>query len=475
MARTRRLKVRELMNAARACFGLALAGSACAKPPVTTAVAPRSSCGILASQPPSAETISVAASGPIDRLHAPVPRNGTERFVFAQLYETLIDVDCEGHAYPGLAKSWTLDDTRTRVTLIIRDSAQFWNGRRVSAPDVVAAWRATGAQSLETSRLARQMADAATIVDDHTLTVSLPDTAWRVLADPALAVYLPPSAPGWAEGTSPYRVADDSRASQGGGVLLKPVLASAGPYVAVGPVGSNDARDAIDRGVDVLVTDDPVVIGYATTHLNLSAVPLPWLRSYVLAIPWFGPSDSEALRPLTGDSAAVTRASIARDAVRAEARAAEPPYWWSDLQSCEPLVRDELPRNTTGTRPMRIAYDARDRVARGLAERFAALGHGSVATPLPTEQFLRSLHDGAEPAYVIELPHTSLGVCNDAAEVVALAPWIRPCCGEAPLAAPPKLIPLVDTRSRAIVNRDRVSATIDWDGTLRLAGSPRTP
>ena len=394
--------------------------------------------------------------------------------MFAQLYETLIDVDCEGHAYPGLAKSWTLDDTRTRVTLIIRDGAQFWNGQQVSASDVVAAWRATGAQSLETSRLARQMADAATIVDDRTLTVSLPDTAWRVLADPALAVYLPQSGQAWAEGTSAYRVSDDSGAGQRGGVLLAPVLASAGPYVAVRPLRSNDARDAIDRGVDVLVTDDPVVISYATTYPNLAAVPLPWSRSYVLAIPWFGPSDEQLMRPLLGDSAAVARASLARDAVRAEARAAEAPYWWSDLQSCESLVRGGLPRNTTGVRPMHIAYEARDRIARGLAERLAALGRGSVATPLPSEQFVRTLHDGSEPAYVIELPHTSLGACNDAAELVTSAPWIRPCCGEAPLPAPPKLIPLIDTRSRAIVNRDRVSATIDWDGTLRF-GAPGSP
>ena len=33
------------------------------------------------------------------------------------------------------------------------------------------------------------------------------------------------------------------------------------------------------------------------------------------------------------------------------------------------------------------------------------------------------------------------------------------------------LIPLVDTRERAIMKRDRVSATIDWDGTVRMSGA----
>lgn len=38
---------------------------------------------------------------------APVPRNRAERLVFAQLYETLVRVDCNGAAAPGLASQWT--------------------------------------------------------------------------------------------------------------------------------------------------------------------------------------------------------------------------------------------------------------------------------------------------------------------------------------------------------------------------------
>ena len=41
-----------------------------------------------------------------------------------------------------------------------------------------------GAASADSGQIARRLADATTIVDDHTLIVSLPDTAWLVLAEP---------------------------------------------------------------------------------------------------------------------------------------------------------------------------------------------------------------------------------------------------------------------------------------------------
>ena len=206
----------------------------CSAPPRTAAVpSPRSPCAVLATGAALPESLTIAAPTPVDPARVPVPATAAERLVFAQLYETLINVDCDGHVYAGLARSWTLDETRTRVTLVLRDDARFWNGKPVVASDVVTAWRSTGGQSTEPSRLARRVADAATIVDDHTLTVSLPDTGWRVLADPALAVYQPQSGPAWAEGTSRYRVVEQAAGSARRGLLLAPVPSTAGPYLAV--------------------------------------------------------------------------------------------------------------------------------------------------------------------------------------------------------------------------------------------------
>jgi hypothetical protein len=456
--------------AAFGCATVAAVGCSSTPRPATT-VAPKSPCTIIATGSAPAETISVAAAAPIDPAHVPSPANGAERFVFAQLYETLIDVDCEGHAHPGLAKSWTLDASRTRITLTIRDGARFWSGKPLVATDVVTAWRATAGQSAEPSRLARQIADATMMLDEHTLTVSLPDTAWQVLADPALAVYQPQFGPAWAEGSSRYRV--DVQSSRGG-LLLAPTWSSSDPQLSIRPLRTNDARDAIDRGIDVLVTDDPVAIAYATARPNLTAVPLPWSRTYVVAIPHVAPADTELLRPMLGDSATAFRASLARDAVRVEARGAEMPDWWADVQTCaSPGPRGQV-QPTSEQRPLRIAYDATDRVARRLAERVVALDSRAAATPLAADAFARALHDGSHWAYVIALPRASLDPCYDAAKLVASAPWLR-ANDQGSQSAPPTIVPLVDTRERAVVNRDRVSATIDWDGTLRFGGARRAP
>lgn len=123
---------------------------------------------------------------------------------------------------------------------------------------------------------------------------------------------------------------------------------------------------------------------------------------------------------------------------------------------------------------MRIAYDVRDLVARRLAERLVTVGRRGVALPLGPDTFARALRDGSEPAYVIGLPASTLDVCSDAARLVASAPWLLPANGSGPQTAAATIIPLVDTRDRAIVNRDRVSAMVDWDGTLRF-GTSRAP
>ena len=454
---------------------LILLMSSCSQPRPSTVVAPGSACAITANRTtPETDTLSIAATTAIDQSHVPAPRNRAERLVFAQLYEALINVDCEGHAYPGLAKSWTLDDSRTRITLTIRNGAQFWNGKPVTASDVITAWRATGGQATEPSLLARRMADATTMVDDHTLTVSLPDTAWRILADPALAVYQPQSGPAWAVGTARYRPTEPSAGRESGPLLLTPASSTGDPYIAIRPLPTRDARDAIDAGVDLLVTDDPVVVSYAETRSSHGIVPLPWSRTYVLAVPAFGSADAQVLHPILGDSSTPFRVSLARDAVRADARTAGAPYWWSGSQSCGSLAPPGTPARHSEERPLRIAFDSRDRIARQLAERLAVLGRRAVALPLGPETFARALHDGSEPAFVIALPRASLDLCTDLANLAAAAPWLPLTSGQGQ-SAPATIIPLIDTRDRAIVKRNRISATIDWDGTLRLGGLPRAP
>ncbi|HEY2855149.1 MAG TPA: ABC transporter substrate-binding protein [Gemmatimonadaceae bacterium] len=397
---------------------------------------------------------------PVDWSHVPVATNAAERLAFAQLYETLIDIDCDGHARPALAASWTLDPTKTRVTLSLRHDPMFWSGRPLTADDVLAAWRRSAAQSTSSARLAREIAGGTTVIDDHTLVVSLPDTAWMVLASPTLSIYEQQAAARWPEGSGPYRIAEQSAP---GGFRLMPIASQSAPYLVSAPVPSHDPRDAIDAGSDVLVTDDKMAVAYAAARPNLEAVTLPWRRTYALALSGAAPMIASALLRPDSESAAL-RISLAHDAVRAEARAAQPPYWWDGSPACGTIL-DSLPAaRVANGRSNRVVYRREDAIARGLAERLVAFDVHSVAAGLSPDAFARALRDGGELAYVLDLTRVSLSPCDDLRELRSSAPWLI-----AGPSADARVLALIDTRESAIMSRNRVSATVDWSGTLHFA------
>lgn len=442
---------------------IAIAAVACsssspraAAPPPT----PVSACVIGAPQGVAGDTLSIATTAPVDWSHVPVPTNAAEQLAFAQLYQTLIDVDCDGHARPALAASWTLDETKTRLTVSLRHDAMFWSGKPVTADDVLAAWRRTASQSSPAARLARTIASGTTAIDDHTLVISLPDTAWMALASPTLAVYEQQATARWPEGSGPYRIAEPSST---GAFLLMPIASESAPYLMSRRLPSGDPRDAIDAGSEVLVTDDPVAVGYARAHANLMAFPLTWTRTYALAVPDFALRIASALlRPDT--EIVALRASLAHDAVHADARAAEPPYWWQGGLACHATLDSVPATRTAGFRSNRVVYRRDDRIARGLAERLVALEPRSAAAGLAPDDFARALRDGSELAYVLELPRMSLSACDDFRELHSSVPWLTSAA-----AADAKLVPLIDTRETAILNRNHVSATVDWSGTLHFS------
>ncbi|HEY2378139.1 MAG TPA: ABC transporter substrate-binding protein [Gemmatimonadaceae bacterium] len=439
-------------------IGIAACTSARPGAPAAPAVA---SCVIGAARANAGDTLVLATMAPVIGKHVPEATNAAERLVFAQAYETLIDIDCDGRARPGLAASWTLDATRSRVTLALRSGAAFWSGKPVTAGEVLAAWQATASGSTASTRLAREMVGSTTIVDDHTLIVSLPDTAWPVLSDGALAIYEPQSGAGWPEGSGPYRIARNAADTLAGGLVLTPFASSSDPYLVTRRMKSGDPRDAIDAGSDVLVTDDPVAVSYGAARANLVAVPLPWTRTYALAVP-SAPKISPTLLQPDSQSVAL-RASLAHDAVHAEARAAQPPYWWDGGGTCIANL-DSLPaRASADGRSNRVVYRRDDGIARGLAERLVALDPRTVAAGLAQDDFARALRDGGELAYVLDLPRGSLSLCNDVGELRSAAPWLLR--GGADV----RLVPLIDTRQTAIVNRHRVSAAVDWRGTLHFS------
>jgi hypothetical protein len=362
-------------------------------------------------------------SEPVDITHAPHPNNDSERLVFRELFETLIYLDCQGNVRPGLAKEWEPEGSRETWIFRLRDDQQ--PGMSSAAVNVVDSWRA------RPEVLAANGIQSAAALEDGRLRVTLrapDDSVPRVLADPALGV---PHSRGSTLG----------RADR---FLIARPQSSAGPTEFRVEPGT-DPRDALDRGADLLVTRDPSLVDYGSGRSELAPFPLPWSRTYVLV--WSREQPDE----LTVDlSAPAVRSSLARDAVRASARAAEPPYWWTDRNQC--------PDSSTispATPSPRIVYSKDDEVARRLAERIVALartGSSLRAVGLDSDAFAGAVESGADRAYVVGLPRQTVVPCRDALRWPAGA----------------RLLPLIDTRAYAIIRKGTRPLTVDWDGTLRI-------
>src|SRR5262245_18831326 len=74
----------------------------------------------------------------VSSAHAPIPANDSERLLFRQVYETLVQTDCDLTVRPGLAAGWQLDATGTTWIVNLRPDARFSDGTAVTARDVIA-------------------------------------------------------------------------------------------------------------------------------------------------------------------------------------------------------------------------------------------------------------------------------------------------------------------------------------------------
>jgi hypothetical protein len=209
--------------------------------------------------------------------------------------------------------------------------------------------------------------------------------------------------------------------------IIRPCGAERWPAI-VRVIDPRTARDALDAGIDVLITADPAAVAYAARHPEYETGPLPWDRLYILLLPT-GTRGS-------GGGAAL-RNDLAANAVRVEARPAQ-------SRGCGAVA----PVIGSGRNPQ-IVYANDDSVARALAERLVALAprSGDLA-PLRLAQVadttpLRTL--GIQPD---SLP-TAVAGGEDLGYIVRVAfPAESPPCPDAP-----GIIPLIETRPTAMVRR----------------------
>ncbi len=423
-------------------------------PPATVA-----NCGLFSGQGESTLPISsVGLAERVDPAHAPYPSNESERLLFRQLYETLIRVDCEGHAIPGLAVAWRVDSSAANGStwlFTLRQNARFSDGSPVTAADVAASWMSAGVGRGNASELRpeiRRFVRSIAVVDERTLEIVLQSRsadAVLALSHTDLAIVKPVAGSPWPIGTTPARIDGPGTVPPAGSSVITLIHLSANSSIQFFVAPGRDRRDLLDQGVDLLLTRDPRTLDYAATLPQFATAPLPWLRTHVLltAGPRAAPSFS-----------AEERNALAKDAVRGEARGAEGPFWWESLPDCE-FATAETPA-PPASRTGRIVYDADDSAARELAERLVGIGTYPRANGLSSEALAQALRRGNESAYVLSLDRRPLDACREMHVLVDNASWIDP----------KTIVPLVDTRLQAIVRRGRSGLIAEWDGTLLLDG-----
>jgi hypothetical protein len=444
-----------------------------APPPATAAPNPEAQSGDCALNAEPGEPITtVALTERIDPSNAPHPSNDSERLLFRQLYETLLRVDCHGRAVPGLAASWRLDADGRAWIVTLRENARFSDGAPLTAADVRASWTRDGSGDELRPHVSRLVESIAT-VGDRSLAITLRSRGGDVplaLAHPDLAIARPVADSPWPLGTRSGRIASEDHATVAKAAIAITVVRDNLSTIRF-LVAPGDPRDLLDSGVDLLLTRDPAALDYAATLPHFQSVSLDWQRIHVL----LAPRRSRSSPSLPEDA----RQVLADDAVRGEARGARGPFWWQTLQDCD--VTSSPSPNQSPLTP-RIVYDARDAAARDLAERFVGLvrASGPAATTLldallpdrPRRMYQRATgltgdalaqarRLGTDAGYVMSLDGRPVDPCRDLQVLMDGARWLDP----------ETIVPLVETRLRAIVRRGRSGVMAEWDGGLVIGGA----
>ena len=373
------------------------------------------------------DSLTIALLEPVDLAHVHAPANDSERLVFRNYFDNLVRLDCQDVVSPAVAESWFPDSTGNAWILTLRPAPGFRYEGRTFARYVADILNGPLQDSITANPLG---VDSVIPMDDRTLRVALRhpinDSAPRSLADPSVVVMT-----GFPAGA--FRGTRSMDLEPGGDA----------PTLNFLFLGARDPRDALDRGADLMVTRDPMLVEYVSNRREFVTRALPWSRTYVLA----EPETAQPLAAAVRDSS--VRQSLANDAVKAEARVAESLDWWSEANACGRSAA------SVGGASRRLVYPQGDSTARGLAERVVALipaSTGLRAAGLDTAAFAKAVRDGTERAYVLALPRRSLAPCRD------VMMW--------PSGA--TLTPLIDTRAFAIVRRGVPPLSVDWDGTLRI-------
>jgi hypothetical protein len=294
----------------------------------------------------------------------------------------------------------------------------------------------------------------ATLRGDTAIVLEFADprrTVPPVLAHPALVTIKQTA--GVALGSGAFQLA---AATEG-----KLLLAAENGVTTSLTIVTGDLRDALDAGVDVIVTRDPRTLSYAAGLREYTGIPLSWADQYVLVTP------DLAKDPLTISHDVLQLEHIVRVSARSPVTSERKP-WWGHVGHCRLAGPD--PRAATATRS-RLVYHTADPVARSVAERLVAVAGADrrlVAVGLMPDQFRSAMRTGSDWGYIVRLPTLPLAPCLVADQVLEYAPWLELSGGTTALTA------LIEIRSHAVVRSSRVVGRVelDWQGALVVLPTP---
>lgn len=448
-------------------FGASLLG--CQAGTGTTAAIPRPAAACLMTTGEPDPSLSIALADAPNPRTAPIAGNRSERLLFRQLYETLVQGDCEGRVVPGLAEAWSTSEAGRVWRFRLRDDATFWDGAPVTAAAVVQSWAAaTPTVIAELTALGQR---------DLRVDLAAPVSDAHFFAHPDLAVSRRSADAVWPMGSGPYRIEPNADARV---VRIRSRNSRLPQTIDFRVIEGADPRRPLDLGVDALVSTDARVLEYARALPAYTVTPLLWTRTYVI-VTHRSPSPLDSARH---PSPAAVQA-FSRDAVRADIRPAEPPFWWQD-RDCRPgLPSSSAAVTASGGIPV-VVYPRSDAIARDIAERLVALAWPPTRAPawlesvMPVEYrtlntapsaralderaLLESLRTNAALAFVIALPRATAGSC---ASIERLDPFARAIRSLTAL----HISPLLDARDYVIQRRNLGNLIVDGDGTIRFTGA----
>ena len=402
----------------------------------------RPGCDILAGEALPGGEFTFVVTDQVDPQRAPVPHNPSERLIFAQLYETLVKVDCDGTVGPGLAQHWTCTEDSTVWVFTLREDARFWDGTRVTPGEVKEAW--TLNQDCPRTRSVASpwswfnaRARTITILDARRLAIRLPEPQASfplLLSHPATAIALPQPGWTWPVGSGPCRL----RATTP--VPLPHLECRPNQHHPDQPIWKSltftvqpgsDPRDLAGLEADLMMVRRLDNLRYFKEAPGFSTHPLPWDRLYLLVV-------SPEQNPLDGQvwTEAADRLNPRRDLTTISARG------WPEIifpagtpvdcpQLSGPVAMGGSARRSWDLGSMHLdgdalVYQADDPGATEIATRLVALsGEPLRIVALPNDAATFVLDWQMAGAQIIRLDQVFSTRCLQAATLLGKAAWIQ--------------------------------------------------